>query len=351
MNKIVITCGYMGSGSSAATDFVSEIDGFDNNNGDFEYILLHCPDGVFDLEDKLLLGNCVVRSDEALHRFSDCMKTLFDRKNFWPGMYKKRVSNDFFNITKEFIADLTDFKFDDTVYWYFQQIPDTYLLQIRYYMMRFIKRLFHNQSRLHPILKYKGMSIAYPSSKSFYKAAQKYLNNFYQLLGYNEHNLLLDQFLLPHNLYRIKNYFDDNVRIIVVDRDPRDVFVLNKYIWLKSGCPVAYPVDVETFCDYYEKMRASERMVEDDRIVRIHFEDLIYNYEETEKKICTLLDISTESHLQKKIYFNPEKSIVNTQVFAQIKESSNEVKYIENKLGKYIYHFPHPINCDIKNAF
>ena len=84
MNKIVITTGYMGSGSSAATDLISEFRGYDFNNGDFEYVLLHCPDGLFDLEDKLLLGNTAIRSDEAIHRFLECAKTLYDTKNYWP---------------------------------------------------------------------------------------------------------------------------------------------------------------------------------------------------------------------------------------------------------------------------
>ena len=53
-NKIVIPTGYMGSGSSAVTDLLSEVDGYSCSNGNFEYVFMHCPNGVFDLEDKLL---------------------------------------------------------------------------------------------------------------------------------------------------------------------------------------------------------------------------------------------------------------------------------------------------------
>lgn len=60
-NKIIIPAGYMGSGSSAVTDLLSEIENFDVNNGDFEYVLMHCPDGIFDLEDKLLVSNTAMR--------------------------------------------------------------------------------------------------------------------------------------------------------------------------------------------------------------------------------------------------------------------------------------------------
>ena len=63
MRKIIISTGYMGSGSSAITDLVSEFEDVNNKHRDFEYIFLHCPNGVFDLEDKLLVGNNSIRSD------------------------------------------------------------------------------------------------------------------------------------------------------------------------------------------------------------------------------------------------------------------------------------------------
>ena len=70
----------MGSGSSAVTDLISEFDGYDAPNGSYEYVFLHCPDGVFDLEDKLLLGNNTLRSAEALHSFEHRMYELSSKK-------------------------------------------------------------------------------------------------------------------------------------------------------------------------------------------------------------------------------------------------------------------------------
>ena len=77
MNRIAITTGYMGSGSSAVTDLIGEFNGFTENNGDFEYIFMHCPNGIFDLEDKLLRNNNAVRSDEALRSFRNAMYELY----------------------------------------------------------------------------------------------------------------------------------------------------------------------------------------------------------------------------------------------------------------------------------
>ena len=54
MRKIIVPTGYMGSGSSAVTDLVAEFKDCQNDYGDYEYIFLHSPNGLFDLEDKLL---------------------------------------------------------------------------------------------------------------------------------------------------------------------------------------------------------------------------------------------------------------------------------------------------------
>ena len=58
MRKIIVPTGYMGSGSSAVTDLVAEYKNCNNDYRSFEYVFLHCPNGLFDLEDKLLIGGC-----------------------------------------------------------------------------------------------------------------------------------------------------------------------------------------------------------------------------------------------------------------------------------------------------
>ena len=47
MNKVIIPTGYMGSGSSAITDLVAEFKNCKNEFKSYEYVLLHCPNGLF----------------------------------------------------------------------------------------------------------------------------------------------------------------------------------------------------------------------------------------------------------------------------------------------------------------
>ena len=48
MERIIVPMGYMGSGSSAITDLVSEFKDCQNEFKSYEYVLLHCPNGLFD---------------------------------------------------------------------------------------------------------------------------------------------------------------------------------------------------------------------------------------------------------------------------------------------------------------
>ncbi len=50
MKRIIVPTGYMGSGSSAITDLlVAEFKDCQNEYKSYEYVLLHCPNGLFDL--------------------------------------------------------------------------------------------------------------------------------------------------------------------------------------------------------------------------------------------------------------------------------------------------------------
>lgn len=119
MNKVIIPTGYMVSGSSALTDLLSEFEGFEAPHGDFEYVFLHCPDGVFDLEDKLLRGNNAIRSDEALRSFQKRMRELYDVPFWWVGNYKRNLSSRFMEITQDYMDSLIQVTSDN--FWYYQE--------------------------------------------------------------------------------------------------------------------------------------------------------------------------------------------------------------------------------------
>jgi len=347
-HQVVVPTGYMGSGSSAVTDLFSEVEGYTCVNGNYEYVFMHCPNGVFDLEDKLIIGNNVVRSDEALHSFYYCMKNLFEKKHYWVADYNNKIGKDFMNWCNEFIDSLIDDKVTDA-YWYYQENPN-FQIYARKLISKLLKAISHNKVKTKPGVRYDEMWISYVSEDDFYKRAQFFLERFFCQMGLESNNIILDQFLLPHNLFRMKRYFDDNCKAIVVERDPRDVFLLNKYFWSNAVCPVPYSFDVGKFCSNYKKMRDIEGKTNDRNIKRIRFEDLVYEYDDTVKGIFEFLSISEDKHICPRTKLIPEKSRTNTQLFLKNKEFEKEAFYIEKHLKKYIYNFPYTENVEISDS-
>lgn len=347
LNKLIIPTGYMGSGSSAITDLICEFDGFDADNGTFEYVFLHCPDGVFDLEDKLLIGNNSMRSDEAIRSFEKRMYELYSNKYWWVADYKKRVGEEFWKFTKEFIDSLVQYKSDS--YWYMQEKVD-FSMFVKLGLRAALRMFTGGKINLRKPLEYKTMRLSFINGEEFYSRAKAYLDKILEHLGLNEKNIILDQLLLPHNIYRAENYFDERMECFVVNRDPRDVFILNKYIWTRDGDPVPFPTDVGEFCGYYKRLHSVEKKCNNTHIHVVQFEDLIYKYDETVERIMDILGVDKAKHIEKKHNFNPDKSINNTQLFN--KEAYKiEAEVIEEELKEYIYDFPYKNDADMNQSF
>lgn len=347
MKRIIVPTGYMGSGSSAVTDLVAEFKDCQNEYKSYEYVLLHCPNGLFDLEDKLLRGNNAIRSDEAIRSFELQMKKLYNKKFWWVGNYQKIISPNFLKITNEFINNIEEFSFPG--YWYMHEEVDTKMF-LKLLLRKPFKILTLNKVKFNKILKYSdGMRVSFIKDNEFYEHSHNYIYKIIEEVANGKDNIILDQFLLPFNLFRVDNYFDDKLKAIVVERDPRDVFIINKYIWQERDLCVPFPLDVNEFCEFYGKMRQSEKKCDSDKVLRVKFEDLIYNYDNELDKIMNFLNFSKEDHINKKKRFNPDISIKNTQLFRK-KEYQEECKVIEEKLKDYLYDFPYEVNNDVKET-
>ena len=347
MKRIIVPTGYMGSGSSAVTDLISEFKDCQNENKSYEYVLLHCPNGLFDLEDKLLIGNNAIRSDEAIRSFELQMNKLYNKKFWWVGNYEKIIGPNFKDITDKFISNIEQFNFYG--YWYMHEEVDTKMF-FKLLLRKPLKILTFNKIRFNKILKYKdGMRISFIKPNAFYKASHEYIYSVVEEIGKGKNNIIIDQFLLPFNLHRVDNYFDDKLKVIVVERDPRDVFIINKYIWQEKQICVPVPLDVHEFCKFYKNMRESELPTDSNKVYRVKFEDLIYNYDEELEKITKFLGFTKKDHINKKTRFNPDISIKNTQLFRK-EEYIEETKIIEKELKKYLYDFPYEINNDVKKT-
>lgn len=331
--KIIIT-GYMGSGSSAVTDLLSEYSNISSNNGSFEYVFLHCPNGVFDLEDKLLHNNNSVRSDEALNEYLSMAKQLYYRDDWWFAGYKKKISENFLQYTEEYISSLIDFRFDG--FWYYHQKINRFQSLINILLSFLNNKL---KTRIKMIKKYNNeMILCIKKPEEFYEITKIYINKIIDDINFDKkEHVILDQLLLPQNLDRLENYFDNETRVIVVHRDPRDVFFLNKYIWMCKGVSLPFPTEVEVFCRYFKSIMNTFSSSNSDRVLNVFFEDLVYEYEDTVRLIEKFCCLDHNKHIFQYNKFNPKVSINNTNLNPDFYNYERE--YIERELSDYIYKF------------
>lgn len=127
-------------------------------------------------------------------------------------------------------------------------------------------------------------------------------------------------------------------KAIVVDRDPRDLWLVSKYARDAKGEARFMPrQDVKVFVEYYKRLRENQERKDTDQIIFIQFEDSIYNYDETVKKIGGFL--GCKNHAEPKKYFKPEISINNTRLMNRYPQCKEEINYIEKMLPEYLFDF------------
>ena len=149
---------------------------------------------------------------------------------------------------------------------------------------------------------------------------------------------MVDQLLPPANLEHYFQYFSDDIKVIVVDRDPIDLFILENEIYRWGNIPYK---NVESYCKWFQITRRhrNTEVYNKDKVMFIHFEDLIYNYDLTLEKISRFSGIDLSSHIAPKTKFDPLISIKGTNLVLQYPKYMNSAKYIEDHLHEYIYHF------------
>lgn len=353
--KIAIT-GYYGTGSSAVLNLLEEYStagtgiSYEYNHG-YEHVPFYVPGGLFDLEWKLLYCNNVHRSTEAIETFSKAMKRL--EKNFVAfGSYRKMYGNAFAGLTDQFLKEITDFRRNTCSYSDYELVSSW-----KYYCRDLVKKFLRMEiygnfgTRIRRNLR--ECPISFVSEEEFFQAARSYVAGYLEMVGpKDKKDWLFDHLLFPQDAIRVEKYFPEDFRLIIVDRDIRDMFVLNKYIWKGMGFTSSvYPEDPKEFARFWKRMRATEKRVESDRVLYVQFEDLIYRYEETVKKIEAFTGLKAEDHLNPKTRLVPEKSIENTQNFRMHPEWEKECRIFKELVPEAVYSFPYVYHADESKVF
>ena len=178
---------------------------------------------------------------------------------------------------------------------------------------------------------------AAPGEKKFVECTQRYIEELLIEASNGADTIMVDQIVPPSNLSRYTRYFD-NIKVVVVDRDPRDLYLLEKMEWKDGVIPHE---DVETFVKWYRYTRAHRQteVFDSETTIFIRFEDLIYRYDEETQRLRDFLGLEEGNHKSPLTKFVPELSRNNTRKWLEYPEVADEVAYIERELPEYIYDY------------
>ena len=333
--RFISCASYYGSGSSAVTDYVSEFNSvYSFTNEEFRFV--QDPDGVSDLEYNLVENFNRHNSGHALKRFKKLVD--FQTGNFLFKRYEKFFHGNWKKYSYEYIKNLTDFTYQG--WWQYDLLDKGPLFYLKKRLLNKILHLtiWRNQpERCLNSMKGEITYCSHPTEEKFLNCTKQYISQLFSSVCKGSNIVMVDQIVPPTNLKRVLRYFDD-IQVVIVDRDPRDIYVLEKYVW-QDGI---IPSDVETFCKWFKYTRSHRKDEQNDslKVKFVQFEDMVYKYEETTSALAKWLRLNTENHVNSKQIFNPAISVKNTQTWKRYPCNVKEIEYIEIELEEYLYKFP-----------
>jgi hypothetical protein len=324
---IIGTCGFSWSGSSAVADLLmefSDIQVYDK----IEFLLAYFPDGLEDL-DFHLNKNCskFLSSTVAIPRFRKVANYLLNKPT--KGQIKELTEKYLDSITQVTWKGLGQGQILVHNYWMFDHVG-------KKFTYKFLRRL--------PVKLCKKINL-YPLSNmefsvcpdNFNEVTLEYTDAILRAIGLDlSRPIVLDQPFAGNDPVKSLKYYRD-AKAIIVDRDPRDLYLLAKEYFPKTSYQVPYE-NVKDFIAYYSNMHKTiNNSIENSNILYIRFEELVYEYEATVNRIMEFLKIYNHDLPRK--YFVPEQSMVNTRLYIKTNKYSNDIMEIEKTLSQYLYDF------------
>ncbi|MGB4613270.1 MAG: hypothetical protein WBH68_03045 [Erysipelotrichaceae bacterium] len=332
--KFITCASYYGTGSSAIIDLFSE---FENTYsfGNDEFRFIHDPDGIRDLEYNLVENFNRHNSGHAIKRYIKLID--FYSSSFYGAKYEKLFDNNWKSKSLEYINSLTDFTYKG--WWQYDLLDKG---KVYYFRKRFINKILqmtiwkNKPERTLNTMKNEITYCSQPTEEEFLYKTKKYIENLFSDYAKDNKCIVADQLVPPTNLNKYIRYFND-IKIVVVDRDPRDIYLLEKYVW-KDGI---IPSEVEEFCKWFKYTRKHRDVdnLDTDNIKFVQFENLIYKYEETVLDLINWVGFNNKKHINKFKSLDPRKSINNTKLWKKIDCNKEEINYIEENLNKYLYKY------------
>jgi hypothetical protein len=318
--KYVAVSGYGWSGSGAVVDILKEVEGF--KSPDIEFRLFSDPGGILDLETFLVYEWDLLRSNAAINDFIELCH-IYNRPQTryqYGGNARMKLTKNFIKYSLDYVASLSSFS-----YYGNSMIFSYNLSKIEYFLKKYLND------------KLKLQRISRPNKQEFTDKTKLFLNKIFTdfAKGNNTGTIILDQVIpvISNTTEMVMKYFE-NIKLIVVDRDPRDIYVeLDKYKTLF----VNYDDELESvykYIEWFKTLRANN--LHGPQVKCIKFENLVNNYEEILLQIVSFIDVDIAMHKNKFMYFIPQESKNNIGIWRNYK-SPKVMALLSSELREYCY--------------
>lgn len=324
-------CGFGSTGSSAVSDYLKEF-GENCVLDGLEFTLAYKPDGLADLEHHVMHPNTrIMDSIISMDRFRKLVlgsRYLSKRTNISPKRLRELLDG--------FLDSITQVSWLGKPYGQCGFWMRLVGLRLVYFKLRpFLDRHFGIIYKGWPVTRL-PLAIA---PENFYAAAQAFTTAILRDMGADfSRNVVMDQPFDGNNPAVCFPFFRDPVAI-VVDRDPRDNYVFAKTKLRDMHNNRFMPTDdVRDFVKYYRLLRDGQPVRQpDSRILRLQFEEMVYDYDAATRKIRDFLHLPDNP--APKSIFDPALSVANTQVFKRFPQFAADVAVIERELPEYLFDF------------
>lgn len=241
--------------------------------------------------------------------------------------YSSTIGPHFLNATTEYVCKLVDYQFRSSWHFFYWRLN---LLQRALCWIR-KKCNLSEYSEL--------MYFTKPMTKGNFRDETKvYIDNIFKPLTIdNQRYVVLDQGV-PAQYPEYAFEYTNNARVIIIDRDPRDVYVDLVNCKELIGAELAKEDNVDMFIDWYKSLhfRKNNIILNKEDVLFLNFEDIIFNYDQSVKNVEDYLGIKSCEHINKKNFFDPQLSKKNIGIW-RLYKNQDVMKRIKAVLGEYCY--------------
>jgi len=340
--KVIDLSGFGNSGKTAVTNFFQE---FTSNfwvaEQEFEFEILRIKNGLLDLENAIVNTWSPSRTSTTMYEFLKLVNyignnpskyNLFGRL-FNSGLRLDRRFNDkFTSISTEYFNSLVAMEDNAFNLYPFQNLPK-YMMPIVKILISMGKRHLLNESNI----------LTVSNKKIFYKETKKYLNNLCKALDQDNKadTIVLNNAIEPYCPQKGLNLFY-NAKQIVVDRDPRDLYIssqkVDEFVG-KNHMGFSSSHNLDNFIFKYKYLRQKSPSIvytENDKFMKVQFEEFVLDYENIKKQILYFIGEDKSIHKYPKKYFDPEVSKKGVGMWKNVDgQLKKDVDKIYSELKEY----------------